>query len=140
MDIERRLMFFEDYNVWDVVIRPASECPSRHPLRHHIVQRAFVEMQWVRHLYCSFVFAGDGLFEILKRRGPAGSCVRKCSAFIRENPVRALRNAVAHGNWQMVPPSFTSVEYWAKKGSSRDDPYSVFHASLEDLQFYLDLT
>jgi hypothetical protein len=140
MDIQRRLLFFEDYNVWDVVIRGASKCPTRHPLPPQIVQRAYVEMQWVVHLYCSFVFAGDGLFEVLKKRGPAGSCVRKCSAFIRENPVRALRNAVAHGNWQVVAPSFGSLDYWARKGESKDEPILQFHASLDDLRFYLDLT
>lgn len=138
VSVKRRLLFFEDYQVWDTVIRAASHCPSNPAPPPQIVRRSYVEMQWVIHLYCSFIFAGDSLFEVLKKKGPAGSCTRKCTAFIRENPIRALRHAVAHGNWQLQTE--TSVDYWARKGESMDAALTQYQATYDDLKFYLDLT
>ena len=149
LSVQRRLLFFEDYQTWDTVIRAATQCPSEHPLLPQIVQRSYIEMQLVVHLYCSFVFTGDGLFEVLKKKALAGSCTKKCAQFVRENSVRALRNAVAHGNWQMA--TWGSIDYWARKGAGsnpcptcnrprQQPPLTQYHTTLDDLMFYLDLT
>lgn len=44
LSVQRRLLFFEDYQTWDTVIRAATQCPSEHPLLPQIVQRSYIEM------------------------------------------------------------------------------------------------
>jgi len=41
---------------------------------------------------------------------------KKCATFLTDNPVRAFRNALAHGNWR---PSFDrlGIDFWALPGA-----------------------
>jgi hypothetical protein len=67
---------------------------------------AVVRAQVVTELYLCFVYLGEACFRVLRKELPAGSVTRKCCKFLDENPVRALRNAVAHSNWGYLPDFF----------------------------------
>lgn len=159
LSIEQRLEWFSLYQVWKNDIDPRIEIPSDVDLSHVHLQNALMVMRARVHLYMSFVFAGDGLFQVLARRGRQGSALRACARYIRKNPLRALRNAVAHGNWELTTDG--SVKYWARKGQDdsawrdcwkwlrkhwarkgQDDSeaMSEFVASEEDVHFYVALS
>jgi hypothetical protein len=93
LSLKHRLFFFEDFLIWDEYIVKTLSCPPSGPVPPVRLRNAFSEMLVLVQLYCSFVFVGDGLFEVLARRAPPGSCLRTCAGYIRENPLRALRNA-----------------------------------------------
>ncbi len=65
--------------------------------------------------YICFVYLGEACFQVLRREAPTGSTVKRCCRFLTDNPVRAFRNAVAHGNWKYTP-EFSGLEFWARKG------------------------
>jgi hypothetical protein len=138
LSLKHRLFFFENYQIWEGFIAPKLTCPSSHVLPAERVSNSFHEMLAIIQIYVSFVFAGDGLFQVLAKKAPKNSCVRKCSHYIRENPLRALRNAVAHGNWHLVYPN--SLRYWARKGPDPNEPLTQFDATADDMNFYLSLT
>jgi hypothetical protein len=77
---------------------------------------AVVRAQAVTEIYICFVYLGEACFGVLRKELPSVSVTRKCCKFLSENPVRALRNAIAHSNWQYLP-DFSGLEFWAKKGS-----------------------
>ncbi len=137
LSVKRRLFFFEDYQIWNAKIEPQLRCPNPGSLPPERVRTAHNEFLALIQLYMSFVFAGDALFEVLAKKSPPGSAVRKCTKLIRENPVRALRNAVAHGNWHLTASS--SVRFWARKGRDLNEPMCEFEVSASDLSFYLAL-
>lgn len=146
LSIRHRLFLFEDFQIWDRAIMPTLTDPTS-SLPPERIRNAFLEMQAIVRMYMSVVFASDGLFEKLAKSGPTET--RKCARYFRNNRMRALRNAVAHGNWQLVAPD--SLRYWARKGAGIDpcphcrkpqqeEPLEVFNASNDDMNFYLALT
>ena len=48
--------------------------------------------------YICFVYLPESCFRILAKFAPSGSTTKKCASFLSNNPVRAFRNAIAHGN------------------------------------------
>lgn len=148
LSVRHRLFLYEGYQIWERAIAPTMACPtSSSSLPPERVGNAFHEMRAIIQMYMSFVFAGDGLFEKLAKDGPTET--RKCAKYVRKNPMRALRNAVAHGNWHLVHPD--SVRYWARKGggidpcpscgrAQKEEPLAEFTASGDDMNFYLALT
>ena len=85
-----------------------------------------------------FVYLKEGLFQSL-RKCPSGSLCRKCGTFLTDNPVRAFRNALAHGNWR---GSFDNVgiDFWARKGAEQTDPVERFRVDVADLNFWHSLS
>lgn len=57
---------------------------------------------------------------------------------LTDNPVRALRNAIAHSNWRYLP-DFSGLEFWAKKGAEVDEPPSRFQVTQHELGFWQTL-
>ena len=88
--------------------------------------------------YVCFVYLGDVLFKQLRKRSPQGSATRKCSQFLTDNPVRAFRNAVAHGNWA-YRTDFSALVFWARKGSDQNEPMTRFEVGQTDLSFWQSL-
>jgi len=99
--------------------------------------------------YFCFVYLGESHLKKLRKCAPA-PLGKKCATFLTDNPVRALRNALAHGNWR---PSFDSItlDFWARPGSvpvctvqpkcsnAPDvsiEPMQHFKASVEELNFW----
>jgi hypothetical protein len=99
--------------------------------------------------YFCFVYLGESHLKKLRKcaLAPLG---KKCATFLTDNPVRALRNALAHGNWR---PSFDSlgIDYWGRPGSvpvctvqpkcanaseASTEPMQHFKVSVEDLNFW----
>lgn len=85
--------------------------------------------------YICFVYLGDALFKRLKKELPSGSVTKKCCKFLTDNPVRAFRNAVAHGNWT-YSPDYGGLIYWARKGSDPNEAMSEFEVRQNDLNFW----
>lgn len=85
--------------------------------------------------YMAFVYLGDALFTKLRKAVTADTTTRKCATFLTDNPVRAFRNAVAHGNWR-VRGDLTGLEFWARKGSEKDEPMSQFHVTIDELDYW----
>jgi hypothetical protein len=98
---------------------------------HPAVTRA----QVITELYVCFVYLGEACFGVLRKELPNGSVAKKCCRFLTENPVRALRNAVAHSNWRYLP-DFSGLEFWAKKGPDPTEQPSRFVALHEELSFW----
>jgi hypothetical protein len=96
---------------------------------------AVVRAQVITELYLCFVYLGEACFGVLRKELPSGSVTRKCCKFLSENPVRALRNAVAHSNWQYLP-DFSGLEFWAKKGPDPSEQPSRFVVLQEELSFW----
>ena len=106
-----------------------SAIPNRPPLT-----RAQVIVQ----NYVCFVYLGDSCFQVLRRRAPTGSTVKRCCRFLTDNPVRAFRNAVAHGNWQYAP-DFSGLIFWARKGDNSNEVLEQFQVSQNELNFWQSL-
>ncbi len=98
---------------------------------HPAVTRA----QVIGELYVCFVYLGEACFGVLRKELPNGSVAKKCCKFLTENPVRALRNAVAHSNWHYLP-DFSGLEFWAKKGPDPSEQPSRFVVLQEELSFW----
>jgi hypothetical protein len=88
--------------------------------------------------YVCFVYLGDACFRVLRRSAPAGSTLQRCCQFLTDNPVRAFRNAMAHGNWQYMP-DYSGLVFWARKGDDPTQDPSRFEVSQNDLNFWQSL-
>lgn len=80
-----------------------------------------VRSQVMTQNYISFVYLKDTLFEVLRKNSENGSVTKKCTKFLLNNPVRAFRNSIAHGNWKYLN-DFSGLEYWAHKDSNFNEP------------------
>jgi hypothetical protein len=96
---------------------------------------AVVRAQVITELYVCFVYLGEACFKVLRKESPSGTATRRCCRFLTENPVRALRNAVSHPNWQYLP-DFSGLQYWARKGDDSAEPLTGFVVLQEDLAFW----
>jgi hypothetical protein len=96
---------------------------------------AVVRAQVITELYVCFVYLGEACFGVLRKELPSGSVTRKCCKFLTENPIRALRNAVAHSNWHYLP-DFSGLAFWAKKGQDPSEQPSRFVVLQEELSFW----
>jgi hypothetical protein len=89
--------------------------------------------------YVCFVYLGDACFRVLRREALAGSTLKRCCRFLTDNPVRAFRNAVAHGNWRYLD-DFSGLVFWARKGDDPDEAPAQFTVSQRDLNFWQALS
>jgi hypothetical protein len=94
-----------------------------------------VRAQVITQNYVCFVYLGDSCFKILRKHASPGSTIRKCCCFLTDNPVRAFRNAIAHGNWR-YNEDFSGLTFWARKGDLSDEPISEFQVSQLELGFW----
>ncbi|MBU0600253.1 hypothetical protein KJ997_05735, partial [bacterium] len=138
LDLKKRLSFFDNFQIWEHVIIPKLVCPDDNEIPKKYLSDAFFEMKNVVNVYMSFVFAGDGLFELLVKEAAKNTILRISAKFIRNNPLRAIRNAVAHGNYHIAADG--SLSCWAKKGDQKDEPLVKFEASDIDMAFYAAFT
>ena len=76
-----------------------------------------VRSQVIVQNYIAFVYLKDNCFEVTKKIMPSGTLTRRIYQFLLNNPVRAFRNAIAHGNWQYAN-DFSAIKYYAHKGES----------------------
>ena len=90
--------------------------------------------QFVALNYFCFVYLGQACFTVLRKELPSQSISRKCCTFLTDNPVRAFRNALAHGNWRFLLDG-SAVDFWARKGSDPAEPVTRFRFTWEDLHF-----
>jgi hypothetical protein len=91
----------------------------------------------VQNYFC-FVYLGESCFTVLKKHSQQGSATKKCCSFLTDNPVRAFRNAMAHGNWAYTDDG-DGLEFWARKGSNPDESVVHYEVSQLDLDFWKDL-
>jgi hypothetical protein len=96
---------------------------------------AIVRAQVILQNYICFVYLGDSCFRTLRKLLPSESTAKKCCVFLTDNPVRAFRNAMAHGNWK-YNVDFTGLTFWARKGSGSQEPMIRFEVSQLDLDFW----
>jgi hypothetical protein len=86
------------------------------------------------HNYFCFVYLGENLFKVLRKELPPDSVARKCCQALSDNPVRAFRNALAHGNWRITLDQ-SGIDFWAKKGADPSESMSRWWFSQSDLDF-----
>ncbi|AFK05516.1 hypothetical protein Emtol_0246 (plasmid) [Emticicia oligotrophica DSM 17448] len=79
-----------------------------------------VRSQVMTQNYVCFVYLKDTLFEVLRKKSETGSITKKCAKYLLNNPVRAFRNPIAHGNWK-YKDDFSGLEFWAHKDNSESD-------------------
>ncbi len=99
---------------------------------------AIVRASVILNSYVCFVYLGDALFKQMKKACPKGSAARKCCKFLTDNPVRAFRNAIAHGNWT-YKADFNGLVFWARKGDARDEPMERFEVDQHRLNSWQSL-
>ncbi len=104
-------------------------------IRNPYVGRARV----VTQMYFHFVYLPEACFRVLAKAAPSRSAARKCAQFPSNNPVRAFRNAFAHGNWT-YRADLAGIMYWARKGSGPDEPIERFEVEQMDLNFWVALS
>src|SRR5581483_1637408 len=88
VDIEARLSELTAFQLFMDQVRASARA-------HPAVVRAHVLYQ----NYVCFVYLGEAMFRVLAKSAPPDSASRKCARFLTDNPIRAFRNAFAHGNW-----------------------------------------
>ena len=71
-----------------------------------------VRSQIIVQNYIAFVYLKDNCFEVAKKVSPTGSLTKRICKFLLNNPVRAFRNSIAHGNWQYTG-DFSGLKYFA---------------------------
>ncbi len=86
--------------------------------------------------YMCFVYLGEICFVRLRKQLPKKTTAGRCCRYLTENPVRAFRNAVAHGNWRIRDGI---VQPWARKGDSKEEPPGQFQVSDADRTFWFFL-
>jgi hypothetical protein len=86
--------------------------------------------------YMCFVYLGDTCFTRLRKELPDGTAARLCCQYLTDNPIRAFRNAVAHGNWRV---SDGVVHFWARKGADPNEPLIEFQVPDADREFWFFL-
>jgi hypothetical protein len=85
--------------------------------------------------YICFVYLGDAWFKELRKNMVSDSSTKLCCKFLTDNPVRAFRNAIAHGNWRYLS-DYSGIEFWAKKGEGKEEPVVKFEVTQNDLNFW----
>lgn len=98
-----------------------------------------VRAQIIAQNYICFVYLKDTLFESLKKIMPSDSVTKKCCKYLLNNPVRAFRNSIAHGNWK-YKNDFSGIEFWAYKGEPKDSPMDKWEVHKTDLSFWQALS
>ena len=73
--------------------------------------------QVVTQNYMCFVYLSESLFLALRKLAPEGSQSKKCAKFLTDDPIRSLRNAIAHANWK-YNENYSGLIYYARKGDS----------------------
>ena len=100
---------------------------------------AIVRAQVLYQNYICFVYLGEALFKVLSKSVPPASVTRKCARFLTDNPVRAFRNAIAHGNWR-YRDDFTGLVFWARKGGDPSEELHRFEVEQHELDFWQALS
>ena len=103
----------------------ANQASSPHVVRAHIVTQNYI----------CFVYLKESCFEALRKVMQPKSVTKRCCQFLVSNPVRAFRNAVAHGNWT-YNDEFSGIEFWSYKGEPTDEPIPHWEASQQDIDFW----
>jgi hypothetical protein len=98
-----------------------------------------VRAQVITQNYICFVYLKDSLFELLRKTMPSNSITKKCCKFLLNNPVRAFRNSIAHGNWK-YKNDFSGLEFWAFKGPPDDYGMDKWEVNQSDLDFWQTLS
>jgi hypothetical protein len=98
-----------------------------------------VRTQVISQNYICFVYLKDTLFESLKKTMPSESVTKKCCKYLLNNPVRAFRNSIAHGNWK-YKNDFSGIEFWAYKGGPTESPMDRWKVNQTDLSFWQALS
>jgi hypothetical protein len=98
-----------------------------------------VRTQVISQNYICFVYLKDTLFESLKRTMPTESLTKKCCKYLLNNPVRAFRNSIAHGNWK-YKNDFSGIEFWAYKGEPTNSQMVRWDVCQRDLSFWQALS
>lgn len=94
-----------------------------------------VRSQVMTQNYVCFVYLKDTLFEVLRKNSEIGSITKKCTKYLLNNPVRAFRNSIAHGNWK-YKDDFSGLEFWAYKDSTVNDSMTKYQVSQSELNFW----
>ena len=100
---------------------------------------AITRTQVIVQNYVCFVYLNEACFRALLRTSKPGSVTRRCCKFLTDNPVRAFRNAIAHSNWAYAA-GFGGLTFWARKGSTQDEPLSEFNVNQSELNFWQTLS
>jgi len=100
---------------------------------------AVTRAQVIVQNYVCFVYLSEACFQALRKVARPGSLTHRCCQYLTNNPVRALRNAIAHSNWT-YREDFRGLVFWARKGADPHEPMSRFEVLQEDIDFWQSLS
>ena len=94
--------------------------------------------------YMLFVYLKDNCFEVTKKLMPSKTMTKRICRFLLDNPLRAFRNAIAHGNFYYNIKNTQSIIFYAYKGESKDNvdasEMTMFEVYLDELNFWQELS
>ncbi len=96
---------------------------------------AAVRAQVITQNYICFVYLSESCFKTLAKEVDSNTATRRVCRFLCDNPVRAFRNAIAHGNWN-YGPGFDRIVYWARKGADPSEDLHRFEVEQSELNFW----
>ncbi len=73
--------------------------------------------------------------EVLRKNSDPGTVTKRCSKYLLDNPIRAFRNAIAHGNW-MYLDDYSGLQFWAHQDGKPDEPMKRYEVSDHELKFW----
>lgn len=125
--LDDRLQELRAFQSWTEEVHDVAGSP--HIVRAHVITQNYV----------CFVYLKDTCFDALRRVMPTRSVTKQCCKFLVNNPVRAFRNAVAHGNWKYLQ-DFSGIEFWSYKGGKKkDEPIPRWEVSQQSLDFWQEI-
>jgi len=136
MPIEATLTAFERYQHWTTLPQRPNVADSDYPAAR--VADAIAVADHVVHFYMNFVYLRDGLFSVLAEHLSPQAVAARCSKFVQgqgrggRQPMRRLRNAVAHGRWTYEAPA--TLVYWDRASPTA---FTRYTCSVDDLNFYM---
>jgi hypothetical protein len=88
--------------------------------------------------YICFVYLPESCFRVLAKAARPGTAAKKCARFLSDNPVRAFRNAIAHGNW-CYRDDYGGIIYWARNDGKNVEQLVRWEVDQENLNFWQQL-
>lgn len=91
--------------------------------------------RFVNQIYVCFLYLRPSFFDLLRAEVPQGSTTAKCCEFLVSHPLRAFRDAVAHGEWRYTR-DFSALDYWADDEPESTGPLVRHRVSNQEFNFW----
>jgi hypothetical protein len=136
VSLEERAHMYMSWHAWKKSLVVLGDSRFRRTeIPRHILDYGWDRMVWVVDFYMGVVFSSESLMDVLRNACAHNSATFRIFNFLRSGQARNLRNAFAHGNWEMEEDE---LRFWAKLGES--EQITCFRMKVIDAEFYSQFT